>query len=89
MSQHPFVERRPLSSAPSTAVPEGEDGRAFFQQRLAMFAGWSFVLGFGFYLINLTLAYRVLGANGSVGRAIGQSPALLHLAAAGWLEAPG
>ena len=48
-----------LSSVPialGSAATHTEEGRAFFQDRLGLYAGWVFVLALGFYVLNVAAA---------------------------------
>lgn len=49
---------RALAGAPAFGSGDSESARAFLQDRLSMFAGWSFLLGFGFWLVNLSLGLQ-------------------------------
>ncbi len=44
--------------AVATASMDSLEERAFFQERLGVFAMWSAVLGFAFYVVNLSLNRR-------------------------------
>ena len=47
------VSRVPV--ALGSAASDTEEGRAFFQERLGLYAMWIFILAGGFYLLNWVL----------------------------------
>ena len=49
----------PVPVALGSASTETEEGRAFFQDRLRLYAGWVFVLASGFYVLTITNALTV------------------------------
>ena len=42
-----------------SATSDIEEGRALFQDRLRLYTGWTFVLAFGFYLMNASLGFAI------------------------------
>ena len=46
----------PVPVALGSATSDTEEGRAFFQERLGLYAMWIFILSGGFYLLNTVLA---------------------------------
>ena len=55
----PATERMSVPIALGSASTDTEEGRAFLQERLRLYAGWVFLLTFGFYLLNATLLVLV------------------------------
>lgn len=45
-----------IAIAPRSAVTDTEEGRAFFQDRLRLYAGWVFALSGGFYVLTAILS---------------------------------
>ena len=76
----------PSASHIAVALPSGAtdhaDARAFFQDRIALWAFWVFVLSFGFYLINLVTFPFVRALPGrELGDVLFEAGNLLHVAA--------
>ena len=51
----PTGTHSPVSVALGSATTGTEEGRAFLQDRLRLYAGWVFVFAFGFYLLNILI----------------------------------
>jgi predicted Ser/Thr protein kinase len=62
------AHRVPVALSAST---DTEEGRAFFQERLGLYAGWVFVLSGGFFLLDIALHADL--------RALTTAPGLAHL----------
>ena len=46
-----------------SAVTDTEEGRAFFQDRLALYAGWVFALSGGFYVLTVVMSRELLSSS--------------------------
>ena len=53
----PTGTHSPVPVALGSATTGTEEGRAFLQDRLRLYAGWVFAFAFGFYLLNILYLY--------------------------------